>query len=63
MTQLEDHIGFGQLSSYIPPWEVVVLHVAQHQCARLHPREGYITCYLGNINVDMGNILRCCQVI
>ena len=34
---------------------MVVLHVAQHQCVRLHPREGYnyyITCYLGNINVD-----------
>ena len=61
MTQLEDHIGFGQLSCYISPWEVVILHVAQHQCARLHPGEGYnyyITCYLGNINVDKVDVAR-----
>jgi len=30
----------------------LVSGVAQHQCARPHPREGYITCCLGNITVQ-----------
>ena len=26
--------------------------ITRHQCARPHPMEGYITCYLGNISVE-----------
>ena len=33
--------------------------IARHQCARPHPREEYITCYLGNITVEE-KILICC---
>ena len=44
---------------YIPPWGVVDLHIGVRlympdamQCARPHPRERYITHYLGNITVQ-----------
>ena len=38
----------------------LVLCIAQHQCARPHPREGYITCYLGNITVGERETFRWC---